>query len=390
VGGAGVELHRLNANGNSLPGSTNVWAAICTSADTTITVTMSGGSTGLDRLTLLEFSGAADPVAEDGTSQEATDLGSPTAHDVSAVTPTADEVLFIAAGAVSNDPGTWTGDTDFTTYVDPNGGFQVVAYRIQTGTAAQSWTNTSANGVGHGLVLCAIQGSTGSTRPSVSASSIRSANFFGDATPIAVTAGDRIVVFFGIDNTAPPYPTPTDTQGNAYTQRASTGVGGLHSNCYTAVAGSTGTLTVHVNDGTSADHICAVVVAVSGADAAQASFITATGDGESTAPLADYPARSLTDSILLAFVAVASTSVTITPPSGGWDSAAPGYREIESGGSVLGAFSSRVVSDAADYDATFGLSGSLFWSVVGIEIKASGAGGLSRRVYGRAPRSAIG
>ena len=131
---------------------------ICTSATTTITVTLSAGSTGPDLLAVWEVSGATDPATETGTSTEQNN-SSTTTHAVGTVTPSASPCAFMAVTTVLGDTGTWTEDGDFVNRITPGSPrFHIVATRIQTDTTAQAYSATSQNSTTSSVVLVATQG----------------------------------------------------------------------------------------------------------------------------------------------------------------------------------------------------------------------------------------
>src|SRR5690606_32030590 len=130
---------------------------------TSVTVTLSGNSTfGINnRVTVLEFSGSADPATESGTSTGTSNATSVTAHDAAAVTPDTDETLFIGAIRIGGEPGAWTFDPDFTGAFTLGTTQTPVLYRIQSGdSSAQAFNNTSTFTRSSQVLLVAFRGAT--------------------------------------------------------------------------------------------------------------------------------------------------------------------------------------------------------------------------------------
>ena len=133
---------------------------ICTSQTTTITVTLSAGSTGPDLLAVWEVSGAVDPATETGTSTEQNNA-SGTTHATGTVTPSAGPAAFMAIVTLLNDTGTWTEDADYVTRVTPGAPrFHAIATRIQADATAQAYSATSQNAVASSVILVATLGVT--------------------------------------------------------------------------------------------------------------------------------------------------------------------------------------------------------------------------------------
>lgn len=139
-----------------------MWAGICTSAGTDVSITLSGGDASTSEA-LMEFSGAADPLTEGGTSTEVNSTGV-TGFTAAAVTPGSDNSVFICGGKISSGVGGWTKDADFTEVQFPDAGNQrgFAEYKIQNSNSAAedftaSWT-TARNVV---AILAALQGSAG-------------------------------------------------------------------------------------------------------------------------------------------------------------------------------------------------------------------------------------
>lgn len=162
-----TSLHRKVDDGGGESRVIEIFAGICTSAATSITVVLSGNDTFGDnsRTTALEFSGAADPLAESGTSVDNYVASGATGVSLGSVSCDTADTLFIAASHISGSHGTWTEDTDFTNYVDAS--LHKVAYRIQNGSStAQSYT-TSWDGTARGYIaaMVGIQGGAAALDP---------------------------------------------------------------------------------------------------------------------------------------------------------------------------------------------------------------------------------
>ncbi len=158
-GGTWTELHTNTDTTRRVA----LWGTRCVTNGTTVTVTTSAqtGSDSGDAVWAREFSGGADPFAEDGTSTESDNAAS-TTHNLAAVTPTVSEVLFVCIVGLSGNGGGWTTDTDFTfaTRVTSAHG-----YRIQSNTNAAACDNTTAIGRNSVAALAAIAGDVGGAPP---------------------------------------------------------------------------------------------------------------------------------------------------------------------------------------------------------------------------------
>ena len=143
--GTWTEAHTLQTQAGI--GGLVIYGCRCTAAGTSITITLSGSSGSLEAY-VREFAISPDPFAETGTS---TVLNTTAITDftVAAVTPASANCVFVGAISASGSGAPWTDDADFTYFVQTNA--VRVAYRIQTGTTAQSFSNTattSRNGLG--------------------------------------------------------------------------------------------------------------------------------------------------------------------------------------------------------------------------------------------------
>lgn len=140
-----TEMHAIQAQVGI--GGLVIYGGKCTSAGTSITVTLSGSSGSINAW-VREFEESAATFAETGTST-AFNTTAITDFTVSSVTPGASPNVFVGAVAASGNGSPWTDDGDFTYFVQTNA-FRA-AYRIQTDTTGQSFANTSSaslNGVG--------------------------------------------------------------------------------------------------------------------------------------------------------------------------------------------------------------------------------------------------
>lgn len=144
----------------------DVWACICTSSGTDVTVTLSAGD-GSTATSLMEFSGAADPLDESGTSVEV-NQSSVTTFTTGSITPDGTDTVFICCGRISSGVGGWTPDSDFTSVQTPSTGTNFNAfsmYKIQSGAASEtnttSWT-TARNVV---VAFAAVNGVAASLDP---------------------------------------------------------------------------------------------------------------------------------------------------------------------------------------------------------------------------------
>lgn len=159
-------LHRIN---NASLGSLNLHAAITTSADTSITVTLDGSSGGApDWVTVMEFGNAPASVTESGTSTETDDSGnSATSHSCAAVTPDTNQTVFLGMVVLNNSGSTFHKDADFTSAYD-NDGLGWTGYLIQSGsTTAQGMDVTNDVARTALLIVAAVQmaGAGGLVRP---------------------------------------------------------------------------------------------------------------------------------------------------------------------------------------------------------------------------------
>lgn len=163
VGGAAGNYTAVHTEGPAGNHRSGIFAEVCTSPVTTVTVTLSGNATGgANRITFLEFSGGAAVLAEEGTSTGQTNAAGATTHAAAAVTPVGLEVLFIASVGLSGSAGTWTEDGNYTAAFATAGSLQYIAYRIQSGSsAAQSFTAGTTNSRLSTVQLAALAGATG-------------------------------------------------------------------------------------------------------------------------------------------------------------------------------------------------------------------------------------
>lgn len=169
AGGAGGNYTAVHTEGPAGNHRSGIFAAVCTSSVTTVTVTLSGSATGgANRITFAEFSGGAAVLAEEGTSTGQTNAGGVTTHSAATVTPSGSEVLYLASVGLSGTAGTWTEDGNFTAAVATAGSLEYIAYRIQTGSsAAQSFTAGTTNSRISTVILAALAGATGGAAATV-------------------------------------------------------------------------------------------------------------------------------------------------------------------------------------------------------------------------------
>lgn len=160
-GGAGnyTAVHTEGPAGNHRSG---LFAVVCTSSVTTITVTLSGNAAGgANRITYARIPGGAAVLAEEGTSTGQTNGTGVTSHAAATVTPAGSEVLFLASVGLSGSAGTWTEDGNFTALFASAGSLQYVAYRIQTADSTpRSFTAGTSNSRLSTVILAALAGAS--------------------------------------------------------------------------------------------------------------------------------------------------------------------------------------------------------------------------------------
>lgn len=161
-----TSLHRKVYSAGGDNGVIEIFAGICTAGVTSVTTVLSGNDTfgTFSRTSLLEFSGAADPLAESGTSTEADSGGTgATTLSCSSVSCDAADTLFIAAAILSGSIASWSEDADFTNYVaDIAAPCSKIAYRIQNGSStAQGWDPSWETTRNYLAALVGIRGTAG-------------------------------------------------------------------------------------------------------------------------------------------------------------------------------------------------------------------------------------
>lgn len=155
-----ASYHRKVSDGGGENGVIDIYAGIATSSVTTVTVVLSGNDTfGSDsRLSVFEYSGCADPVAESGTSVDGYAAGAATTLSLAAVSCSAADTVFIAVRRLSGSSGGWTEDTDFTNQANATTG---IADRVQNASStAQGYDPSWVTTRGYLAALVAFQGAT--------------------------------------------------------------------------------------------------------------------------------------------------------------------------------------------------------------------------------------
>jgi hypothetical protein len=128
------------------------FARVTTTA-TSVTVQLSGSSAfGQDRVTVLEVSGCADPLALDPVNS--VDSPSGTTHTIPSITTTTANALVVAAFTCST--GSFTPDAGYTTLT--NAANHVIGYDLLTATATQGYAMTSAANETCAGAIASLQG----------------------------------------------------------------------------------------------------------------------------------------------------------------------------------------------------------------------------------------
>ena len=169
----GATYQGFHRETGTLAGFVEIWAGICTSAVTSITVNLNSTVDDVfgDRVTVLEFSGPLSPIEESGTSTGIYNATNVTDHDAAAVTPDTAETLFVGCVRLGGGGSSWTDDAEFTTANSTNSVYgSIVSYRIQSGsTTAQAYTVDSGGAEKSLVALVAFKGAGGSSNVAAAA-----------------------------------------------------------------------------------------------------------------------------------------------------------------------------------------------------------------------------